>query len=40
MITPLDVNIHNETLFTIFLIVGIVVGVIYILAFILGRWRP
>lgn len=40
MLALADITVTDNTLFTIFLVVGIVVGVIYILAFLLGRWRP
>lgn len=40
MITPLDVNVNDSTLWTIALVAFIVCAVIYIITWILGRWRP
>lgn len=40
MITPLDLTVTDNTLFTVALVMFIVVCAIYIIGFILGRWRP
>lgn len=41
MITLLNLNATNDTIFSIFLVAGIVYFVIGILAFLLGRpWGP
>lgn len=40
MMTSLDLTVTDNTLFTVALIAFIIVCCIYILAFVLGRWRP
>ncbi|HEY7117520.1 MAG TPA: hypothetical protein VH475_13110 [Tepidisphaeraceae bacterium] len=40
MRTFADISITDDTLFTVALIVFIVCGALYILAWVLGRWRP
>lgn len=40
MITPLDLTVTDNTLFTVALVLFIIVCALYILSFILGRWRP
>ena len=36
--TPLDISVTDDTLFTVTLVVLIICGCIYILSWILGRW--
>jgi hypothetical protein len=40
MLSPLDVNVNDSTLWTIALVVVIICGCLWILSWILGRWRP
>lgn len=40
MITALNLNATNSTLFTVFLIAAIVACVCYVIGFLIGRWRP
>lgn len=40
MITALNLNATNSTLFAVFLVAGIVAFVCYVIGFLLGRWRP
>ena len=41
MIAPLDLNATNDTIFTVFLIAGIVYFVCAVIAFLIGRpWGP
>ena len=42
MLFPLNLNATNHTLFTVFLVVGIVVGCLWIIGWLIGRpWtRP
>jgi hypothetical protein len=40
MLTVLNLNATNDTLFSIFLIAVIVACIFYVIGWLLGRWRP
>ena len=41
MFTPLDVNVDDSTLWTVALVVVIIVGLLWIIGWLLGRpWGP
>lgn len=40
MITPLDISWTNEELYGVLALLGIILLVVLIIAFLTGRWRP